>query len=133
MKGRSLLVFAIMTMGILVSAYGRMPQESIKAAKATLENAKNAQADIYMAYEYKAFEDSLNVMMQKIEAENSKMMKNYGDLKLQLKEPAVRAEKVTAAVRLRKEVVKTQAQAMADAVKDNLSVTRALLSRGRLC
>lgn len=133
MKGRSLLVFAIMMRGILVSAYGRMPQESIKAAKATLENAKNAQADIYMAYEYKAFEDSLNVMMQKIEAENSKMMKNYGDLKLQLKEPAVRAEKVTAAVRLRKEVVKTQAQAMADAVKDNLSVTRALLSRGRLC
>ncbi len=29
MKDRSLLVFAIMTMGILVSAYGRMPQESI--------------------------------------------------------------------------------------------------------
>lgn len=86
MKGRSLLVFAIMTMEILVSAYGRMPQESIKAAKAALENAKNAQADIYMAYEYKAFEDSLNVMMQKIEAENSKMMKNYGDLKLQLEE-----------------------------------------------
>lgn len=71
--------------------------------------------------------------MHKIEAENSKMMKNYGDLKLQLEELAVRAEKVTAAVRLRKEVVKTQAQAMADAVKDNLSVTRALLSRGRLC
>ncbi len=86
MKGRSLLVFAIMTMEILVSACGIMPQESIKVAKAALENAKNAQADIYMAYEYKAFEDSLNVMMQKIEAENSKMMKNYGDLKLQLEE-----------------------------------------------
>lgn len=63
-----------------------MPQESIKAAKAALENAKSAQADIYMVYEHKAFEDSLNVMMQKIEAENSKMMKNYGDLKLQLEE-----------------------------------------------
>lgn len=46
MKGRSLLVFAIMTMEILVSACGIMPQESIKVAKAALENAKNAQADI---------------------------------------------------------------------------------------
>lgn len=46
MKGRSLLVFAIMTMEILVSACGRMPQESIQAANAAIENAKNAQADI---------------------------------------------------------------------------------------
>lgn len=42
-------------------------------------------------------------------------------------------EKVTAALPLRKEIVKTEVQAMADAVKDNLSVTRDLSSRGRLC
>ncbi|WP_298616712.1 hypothetical protein [uncultured Odoribacter sp.] len=72
-------------------------------------------------------------MMQKIEAENLKMMKNDGDLKLQLEKLAVRAEKITAVLPLRKEIVKTEAQAMADAVKDNLSVTRALSSRGRLC
>ena len=96
MKNRLFLVFAMVMMAILVSGCGKMPQESIRAAKSAVDAAKNAQADIYMASEYKALEDSLNVMMQKIEAENSKFMKDFGEVKTQLEALTVQAEKVTA-------------------------------------
>lgn len=132
MKNRLFLVFAMVMMAILASGCGKMPQESIRAAKSAVDAAKNAQADIYMASEYKALEDSLNVMMQKIEAENSKFMKDFGEVKTQLEALTVQAEKVTAAVPAKKEAVKTEAETMVTTIKDNLAATRTLLAKAPL-
>lgn len=71
MKNRFFLGFVV-AMAIVATSCGKMPQDDINATKAAVETAKAAQADVYMAPEFKALQDSLTVVMQGIEAENSK-------------------------------------------------------------
>lgn len=129
MKNRLFLAIAIVVMAVVVSSCGKMPQESMDAAKAAVEAAKTAQADVYMAPEFKVLEDSLAVVMQGVEAENSKFMKNFDNLKTQLDGLTAQAEKVAAEVPAKKEAVKAEAVAMVATVKSDLDATKALLAK----
>lgn len=129
MKNRLFLVFAVLVMAMVVSSCGKMPQESIDAAKSAVAAAKTAQADVYMAPEYQALEDSLNAVMQGIEAENSKFMKNYDGLKVKLDALTAQATQVAAAVPAKKEAVKAEAETAVVTVKNDLESAKALLAK----
>lgn len=129
MKNRLFLVFAMVMMAILFSGCGKLPQESVDSAKSAVEAAKAAQADVYMAPEFKALQDSLTSVMNGIEAENSKFMKNFDALKAKLDTLAAEAQKVAAAVPAKKEAVKAEAVAMVATVKTDLEATKALLAK----
>lgn len=128
MKNRLFLGFAVAMM-ILATSCGKMPQENMDATKAAVEAAKTAQADVYMAPEFKALEDSLTVVMQAIEAENSKFFKNFGDLTVKLDNLKAQAETIAAAVPAKKEAVKQEAETTLASVKTAIDETKALLAK----
>lgn len=129
MKNKLFLVFAVVIMAVVFAGCSKLPQESIDSAKSAVEAAKAAQADVYMAPEFKALQDSLNSVMSGIEAENSKFVKNYDALKGKLDALKSEADKVAAEVPAKKEAVKAEAVAMVGAVKTGLETTRALLAK----
>lgn len=128
MKNRLFLGGAVVMMMVATSC-GKMPQENMDATKAAVESAKAAQADIYMAPEFKALQDSMTVVMQTIEAENSKMMKNFDALTVKLDTLKAQAEAIVAAVPAKKEAVKQEAETILSAVKAAIEDTKALLSK----
>lgn len=129
MKNGLFLALAVAAVAVMMSGCGKMPQESVNAAKAAVTAARNAQADVYMAPEYKMLADSLNVFLQQIETENSKFMKNFDGMQAKLDSLTVRAEQVAAAVPARKEAVKAETEAMVATVKSNLEATNTLLGK----
>lgn len=128
MKNRLFLGFVV-AMAIMVTSCGKMPQENIDATKAAVEAAKTAQADVYMATEFKSLEDSLAVVMQSIEAENSKFLKNFGTLTVKLDSLKSQADVVAAAVPAKKEAVKQEAETTLASVKTAIEETKALLAK----
>lgn len=128
MKNRLFLGFVV-AMTILATSCGKMPQQNIDATKAAVEAAKTAQADIYMAPEFKSLEDSLTVVMQGIEAENSKFMKNFDALTVKLDTLKSKADAIAAAVPAKKEAVKLEAETTLANVKTAIEETKALLAK----
>lgn len=128
MKNRLFLGFVVAMM-IVATSCGKMPQENIDATKAAVETAKAAQADIYMAPEFKSLEDSLTVVMQAIEAENSKFMKNFDALTVKLDTLKAQAEAVAIAAPAKKEAVKQEAATTLASVKTAIEETKALLAK----
>src|SRR4030042_570348 len=96
MKNKVLMGLAAFMMVALLASCGKVPQVQVDAAKAAVESAKVAQADIYVPAEFAAVQDSLNVVMASIEAKSSKLFKNYGDEKVKLDAIAVTAGQVSA-------------------------------------
>lgn len=128
MKNRLFLGFAVVMM-IVATSCGKMPQEKMDATKAAVETAQAAQADIYMAPEFKAVQDSLTVVMQAIEAENSKMFKNFDAMSVKLDSLKSQADAIAAAVPAKKEAVKQEAETVLAAVKTAIEDTKALLAK----
>ncbi len=129
MKNRFFLVVAVVMAAVVLTGCGKMPQESIDAAKLAVETAQKAQADVYMAPEYKALQDSLASVMNALESENSKFMKDFDELKAKLDTITVKAQAMTAEVPSKKEVVKAEAVSMVATVKTEMEATKVLLTK----
>jgi len=129
MKNRFFLVVAVIMAAVVLTGCGKMPQESIDAAKLAVETAQKAQADVYMAPEYKALQDSLASVMNALESENSKFMKDFDELKAKLDTITVKAQAVVAEVPSKKEVVKAEAISMVATVKTEMEATKVLLAK----
>lgn len=69
----SLLVLAL----IALVACAKPPQQQIDAAKAALDEAKTAQADIYAPESLKAAEDKAAALDQELATQQSKFFKSY--------------------------------------------------------
>ncbi len=128
MKNRLFLGFAVAAM-VVATSCGKMPQENIDATKAAIETARTAQADVYMASEFKGLQDSLAVVMQAIEAENSKFFKNFGTMTTKLDELKVKAEAVATEAPAKKEAVKKEAETTLVTVKTAIEEAKALLAK----
>ena len=96
---------------LLAASCGKMPQESIDSVNSSINAAKTAQAGVYMGSELKAVQDSMAVIMQGVEAENSKMFKNFDNYKTRLESLKGEVDQMTAAVPAKKEAVKQEAVA----------------------
>ncbi len=104
-----------------LTSCGKMPQAEIDAAKAAIENLKAIQADIYVAGEFTALQDSLNAALENVEIANSKLLKNFDAPKAQLEaviaNSATLAEKTVTAkdqVKMEAETALVAAQALLD-------------------
>lgn len=71
-------------LAVLLSSCGKVPQAEIDAANAAIEAAKTAGADVYLAEDYAALQDSMRSIDQKVEEQNGKLFKNYKDVITQL-------------------------------------------------
>jgi len=77
-------LFAALSVAVLLSSCGKVPQAEIDAANAAIEAAQTAGADIYVASDFAALQDSMNVVNQKVEEQNGKLFKSYKDVSAML-------------------------------------------------
>lgn len=101
-------VLSIAAATLILTSCAKAPQAEIDAAKAALEQAKTAQADLYVEADFLAVQDSLNAVMVEIEAQSSKLFKSYGKSKEKLAVIATQATELVAKTDVRKEEIKTE-------------------------
>ena len=99
---------AVIAATVLFSSCAKVPQAEIDAAKASIEQAKAAQADIYLESEYLALQDSLNAANTVIEEQKSKMFGNYKEAKAKLVYVSAQATELASKAEVRKEEVKNE-------------------------
>jgi len=101
-------VLSIVAATVLFTSCAKPPQAEIDAAKAALEAAKTAQADLYVEADYLAVQDSLNAVLAEVEAQSSKLFKSYGKAKEKLVVISTQATELVAKTEVRKEEIKTE-------------------------
>lgn len=117
---------AIVAGSIIFTSCAKVPQAEIDAAVAALEQAKTAQADVYLAAEYSAIQDSLTSVQAEIEAQKSKMFGSYKVAKEKLAVITTQGTEMVAKTEVRKEEIKAEvAQAqteIATLMEENLAL-----------
>lgn len=103
-------MFVVMALGVAVlfSSCGKVPQAEIDAAFAALDSAKTAGADVYLAEDFAALQDSMKAITESVEAQKSKFFASYGDIKAKLASVNEQAVAAVAKTEARKEEVKQE-------------------------
>ena len=122
-------VLSIVAVSLIFTGCAKAPQAEIDAAKAALEQAKTAQADLYVEADYLAVQDSLNAVMVEIEAQSSKLFKSYGKAKEKLVVITTQATELVAKTDVRKEEIKTEVAAAEAAVTALIEENNMLLAK----
>ena len=112
---------------IMLSGCAKMPQAEIDAAKIALESAKAAGADLYAKDVYISLQDSLNAVMVEVEAQKSKLFKNYDIAKVGLAGVAQYADEVKQIAETHKEELKAEIQRTIDEVKTLIAANKELI------
>jgi hypothetical protein len=129
MKNKVLIGLAAFMMVALLASCGKVPQVQIDAAKAAIESAKVAQADIYIPAEFAAVQDSLNAVDASITAKSSKWFKNYKEEQAKLEAIVVTAGQVSANAAIKKEEVKKEAETLLTAVNTVIADNKTLITK----
>ncbi|HZM13872.1 MAG TPA: hypothetical protein VFB86_06830 [Bacteroidales bacterium] len=127
MKNRFFLVVATVAAVAIMTSCAKVPQEALDAAKAAIETAKTAQADVYFPAEFAALNDQLTVINQDIETQKSKTAKDFKLVKTNAEAITLQAGELTAKVEAKKVEVKTGAEKMMTDVTALLDEAKALL------
>ncbi len=120
----------ITTLGIvtlLLTSCSPLPQAEIDAANAAIEQAKTAEAELYVNENYVALQDSMNSVMVNIETQKSKFIKNYSTVKEQLTAVTQLAGEVQQQAEARKEEIKVQVVNTIAEVKSLIETNRQLV------
>lgn len=127
MKNRFFLVVATVAAVAIMTSCAKVPQEALDAAKAAIETAKTAQADVYFPAEFAALNDQLTVINQDIETQKSKTAADFKLVKTNAEAITLQAGELTAKVEAKKVEVKTGAEGMMTSVTTLLDEAKALL------
>ena len=127
MKTRTLALTAI-AFSAIFSSCGKLPQAEIDSAKASVEEAQAAGADIYLPDTYIALQDSMNSVMEGAEVQKSKMFKNYNNLKVGLAGVTAYAQEVKVQTDAKKEEVKNEIAQLLTEVKALLESDKQLIA-----
>lgn len=111
MKIKLLSGIAIVGMALVFASCQKYPQAEVDAANAAVEAAKLAQANLYVASEFTALQDSLNTVLAAVEKEKSKLFKNYKDEVAKLTATSEMAKTVAANAVAKKEQMKQECTA----------------------
>ncbi|MGD9555531.1 MAG: hypothetical protein AB7V25_00770 [Mangrovibacterium sp.] len=112
MKKKLMFVAMALSVAVLFSSCGKVPQAEIDAAFAALDSAKMAGADVYLADEYSALQDSMKAITESVEAQKSKFFASYGPIKEKLAKVNEQAVAAVARTEARKEEVKQEIAAL---------------------
>jgi hypothetical protein len=100
--------FLIPLAALLMLGCSRMPQKQIDETNAAIEEIKTAGADLYLPEEYAALQDSMRSVMETVEAEKSKLIKNFRSAEEQLAGVVRYAREVKTRTEARKEDLKNE-------------------------
>ncbi len=128
MKNKFLTSILFVGFALLFSSCAKVPQAELDAAKAAVELARTQGADLYLAAEYSALQDSLNAVTEAIEAQKGKMFGNFGDVKTRLASISEQSVAVTAQTETRKAEVLAEVTAMLADLNNTITASKELLS-----
>ena len=113
----------------LLSGCQKAPQAEIDSAKASVEAARAAEANKYLAADYQAIQDSLNTALAMIEEQNSKssLARKYDEPKRLLVVVNEMANNSVSKTQLRKDELKAQNDALINEVNAMLVENKALV------
>lgn len=112
MKNKFLLgLMALGLSSLIMVSCSKLPQAEIDEAKAAIENARNAGAEMYVQENFILLQDSMNSVMAGIEAKKSKFLKNYSKSIEKLAGVKAFAEQITQQTETRIVEIKSEIQA----------------------
>ena len=129
MKNKVLMGLSIIAMVAVLSGCGKKPQVEIDAANAAIEAAKTAEAPVYLPAEFAAVQDSMKVVMAEVTAQESKLFKNFGTVKIKLESALAQANKVTADAAVKKEEVKKEVETLMTGIKTVIEENKSLMTK----
>ncbi len=126
-----LITVGLVSILALLSGCAKAPQQVVDAANAALQAAEEAQANLYVPDLYNAAKDSLNAAMEEINAQGSKfaLTRNYGRAQQLLEAATKAANDAQAAVAVKKEEVKAEAQNLMAQAQTAMEETKNLLAK----
>ena len=129
MKNKVFFGFVTIFMVAILYGCGKKPQESINATSEAIEAAKTAEAEIYVPDEFAALQDSMNVVMAEVTAQESKLFKNFGSAKLKLESTLVLANEVATSAATKKEEVKAEVESLMTEIKTVIEANKTLMTK----
>ena len=99
-------LFVLVSMALMLTGCGEVPQADIDAAQSALDAAKAAEADRYAPDMYNAAKKTFDDAMAMVEEEKSAMFSNYDEASTKLQQAATEANSAAQAVPAKKEEVK---------------------------
>lgn len=129
MKNKVLMGIAAIMMVVVLAGCGKKPQAEIDAANAAIEAAKTAEANVYLAAEFAAVQDSMNAVNAEIQAQESKLFKKFGPVKAKLEQTTALANQVAANAAVKKEEVKKEVEASIAGMKTVVEENKTLITK----
>ena len=124
-----MLVVTALSLAVVLSSCGKAPQAEIDAANAAIEAAKAIGADVYVAEDFAALQDSMKAVNEEVEAQNAKLFKNFNKVKEQLVVVTQLADETKAKAETRKAEVKAEVEALQVEVADLLAQNNELIAK----
>jgi hypothetical protein len=125
---KQVLLATGVTIMLIASGCGNVPQQEIDSANAAIEAAQAAGAEVYMAESFTALKDSMMVAMESVEEGKSKFIKNYGEGKEKLATITAMANEVLVQTETRIGEIKTQIEQMVVEINTLVAENRQLVS-----
>lgn len=113
---RNFFVLGLIAVALIFASCGKLPQAEMDAAKTALEQAKTAEADLYLQADFFALQDSLNATVVAIEEQKSKTFGNFKATTEKLNEISAQAAELVAKTEARKEEIKTEVASAQSAI-----------------
>ena len=129
MKIRFFSGLVSIAMIMVLSGCNKAPQTEMDAAKTAIAQAQVAGADVYLPDEFNPLNDTLNVIILRIEAKKSKWFANYNDEKSQLNELVSQTEAVMTNTETKKNEIKNEVITAVGDVKNMLAENQELLTK----
>lgn len=129
MKNKVLMGLATLMMVAFLSSCGKAPQAEIDAVNAAIEAAKTAEAAVYVPAEFAAVQDSMNAIMAEVEAQNGKLFKKFGPVKMKLESALALAGQVAANAGVKKEEVKKEVETIMTTIATVVEENKTLITK----
>lgn len=124
---KNVFVLTLIAAAVFFASCGKIPQNEMNAAKTALEQAKTAQADLYLQADFYTLQDSLNSAVVAIEEQKSKMFGNFKVATEKLNEITVQATQLAAKTEARKEEIKIEVASAQSAISTLLEENNQML------
>ncbi|MCF8366171.1 MAG: hypothetical protein K9H16_10330 [Bacteroidales bacterium] len=111
MKNKFLMVAAVAVI-LIGTGCAKVPTPEIDLATATIQQAQDEEASVYQPEQLAAVKDSMNMVMELIEVQKSKLIPKYSDIKTKLANVTSMANQVKQNTEARKQALRQEAQTL---------------------
>jgi hypothetical protein len=125
---KSFFAIAAIVLALIVGGCAKLPQVELDSAKAAIEKANLAQANVYLTPDYAALMDSMNSVNAEIELINGHFFKNFTEVKSKLSAIESEANALVTKTEAKKESIKQEVLAMVSGLKSLASENGELVS-----